>query len=148
MPVKTIPPSRQIRTLKTRRAVKPYAAKSSDGAQKLSAAAYLRAIKKALAEGAYLHARVLSAEGARRYPKHALLGRYATALAPPRIIGSAPATKTDLRANKAWIEKHGSRYSGKWIALRDGTLLGVADTLQDLADALGNTQGILLTKVF
>lgn len=113
-----------------------------------SAVGYVREIQSALANGAYLQARELSARGAERFPKHVLLARYARVLAPPRVIGTSPATKTDLRANKQWIEANGSVYSGKWVALRDGTLLGAADFLKELTNALGIHRDILYTKVF
>ncbi len=108
---------------------------------------FIRAIKLALAEGAYLSARELSAEGARRFPEHILLAKYARVLAPPRVIRRQPATKTDIRVNRDWLKQHGDQYRGKWIALRDGELRGVADSLQALFDALG-TRDVFVTKVF
>ncbi|MBI3912696.1 MAG: hypothetical protein HY327_00660 [Chloroflexi bacterium] len=108
---------------------------------------FIRAIKLALAEGAYLYARELSAEGARRFPEHVLLAKYARVLAPPRVIRKEIAKKTDLRLNRDWIMQNGDAYRGKWIALRDGELRGAADSLQALFDALG-TRDVFVTKVF
>ncbi len=148
MPVKTISPTKRIRTLKPRRQTKPRVPKRSNGAQPLSAKAYVRAVKKALAEGAYLRARAVSAEGASKFPQDAQLARYALVLAPPRVIRTEYAPDTTIAQDKNWIKQNGDRYRGKWIALRNGELLGATDTLQELIDALGKNRDILYTKIF
>jgi len=113
-----------------------------------SAEDLVRAIQSALAEGAYLYARELSAEGARRYPEHVLLGKYARVLAPPRVIRKEIAKKTDLRLNRDWIMQNGDAYRGKWIALRNGELRGAADSLRALFDGLNGDKDVFVTKVF
>lgn len=37
-----------------------------------------------------------------------------------------------LSASRAWICKHAGEYQGQWIAVCDGQLLGVAESLDDL----------------
>lgn len=106
-----------------------------------------QAVKLALMTGAFMAARRLSQEGADRYPEHAELQKLARLLAPPRVIGHSPA-RPDLRANHEWMKREANAYRGKWIALRNGELLGTADTFDELADQFPDPRRILMTKIF
>ena len=46
-----------------------------------------------------------------------------------------------------WLKAHRTAYHGRWIALRDGALVRVADSFEALVADLGDTTGLLLTKV-
>jgi len=63
-----------------------------------------------------------------------------------RILNSHLPPTPSVRANHAWLTAHRHAYKGRWIALRAGELLGVADDLETLVHAIGNIQGILLTR--
>jgi hypothetical protein len=49
-----------------------------------------------------------------------------------------------LSANRSWLVSHAGQYAGQWIALRNGVLLGVADSLSVLADELRTKYSIRL----
>ena len=86
--------------------------------------------------------------GAQRYPAHAELHTYARLLAPydPGSAAS-PAARASVKANGVWLKAHRTAYHGRWIALRDGALVRVADSFEALVADLGDTTGLLLTKV-
>ena len=46
-----------------------------------------------------------------------------------------------------WYEKNAFKYRGKWIAIRDGKLLGVALTLKELNNQIGAENRNHLTTV-
>ena len=112
------------------------------------AADFLRAVQLALSAGAHMAARNLAAQAAVRYPDDADLQKYARVLAPPRVLRSDAPPHPGLRANRDWLMTCGDKYRGQWVALRQGKLLGAADSLAALKELIGDTNDILLTKVF
>jgi hypothetical protein len=111
------------------------------------AADFLRAIQLALSAGAHMAARNLAAQGVQRFPHHSELAKYARILAPPRVIRTPARPNAGLRANRDWLMTHGTQYCGQWVALREGQLLGVGDSLDSVITQVGATDGILFTKV-
>ncbi len=109
---------------------------------------FISAVQLALSAGAYLAARRLSAKGAERYPNHAELQKYARILAPPKVTRSNRPPDPTLRANRDWLMTHSDSFQGQWVALRNGKLLGSATSLEALVAQIGDTKGILLTKVY
>ena len=107
----------------------------------------LRDITRALETGAFVLARRLATEGARRYPQHAELQKYARVLAPPLARRASAAAPAAVKANGAWLKAHRQDYIGQWVALRDGQLVRAAHSLDDLVKDLGKTAGLLLTKI-
>ena len=109
----------------------------------------MRAIRQALEAGEAGQARQLALEGAQRYPTHADLQRYAWVLAPPttRVVPASPASHASVKANGVWLHAHRTAYRGRWVALRDGALVRAADSFEALVADLGDTTGLLLTKV-
>jgi hypothetical protein len=79
----------------------------------------------------------LATEGQRLFPDHARIQYAAHVLAPPvgRIVPAAPVHGLD--ASRSWIKDHADAYRGQWVAVRAGTLLGVASSLKGLLAALG-----------
>jgi hypothetical protein len=107
----------------------------------------LRGVHLALRVGAFLFARELSTEGARRYPHNPELQRYAGVLAPPKVVRSDLAPAPSVKANRNWLKEHVQSYKGRWVALQNGELKGVANSLDELVERLGDTKGMLLTRV-
>jgi hypothetical protein len=107
----------------------------------------LRGLRLALRVGAFSLARELSTEGARRYPRNPELQKYACVLAPPKVVRSDLPPTPSVKANRNWLKEHVQRYKGRWVALQNGELKGVANSLEELVTQLGDTKGILLTRV-
>ena len=55
---------------------------------------------------------------------------------------------TTTLTNNEWIKMHGDEHrGGKWLALKDGQLLGKSEYLAPLIARVGR-KGVLFTKVF
>lgn len=108
----------------------------------------LRAVNLALEAGAYLTARELSALGASLFPDNAELRKFAETLAPARIIARRAAQGQGIRANRDWLKEHSEAYRGKWIGLRDGTLVAVAESLDELKNSGVIAKNTLITRVY
>lgn len=48
-----------------------------------------------------------------------------------------------------WLKEHWDDYPGEWVAVRDGELLGHADTLDELERQIGDIRasGALITRI-
>jgi hypothetical protein len=108
----------------------------------------LRAIPLALAAGALVTARELSTLGARLFPANGQLGKFADILAPPRVVGTRPARESGIRENRDWLKAHSDEYRGKWVALRSGVLVGVADSPDELRKLGLIVEDTLVTRVY
>lgn len=89
-----------------------------------------------------LLARELADEGRRLFPNDKRMEQWAIALAPPKIIGTRPASGNaiGLEASHRWFQNNSSKYKGQWIAVRNGEFLGVAPTLKELYNQIGQDQ--------
>lgn len=107
---------------------------------------YIDRISHALETGVLSVARRLSHEGARLYPDNHDLRKYARVLAPPRLVRTDLPPNPSVKANRAWLKQHADAYRGHWVGLRNGALIAVANSYDDLVEACGETKGVLLTK--
>jgi hypothetical protein len=106
---------------------------------------YVQLIHLALATDLGMLGRWLSTEGTERYPHDEPLAKFALALAPPKFLGTRPASDRDSRANSQWLKQNRNHYRGQWVALRDGQCLGVAETPKKLAEQVGDLRRYLIT---
>lgn len=119
--------------------------------ESLSSDDFIRVMKAALEAGAYPAARALSVKASNRYPIHAEIQKYAYVLAPPKVLSSAPADPIVAEAIKNdwnWLRANGAAYRGKWVALRNGELLGAADSLKELTKDLDDRKDVFLTIAY
>jgi hypothetical protein len=116
--------------------------------QTRSANDHIAAIQLALAAGAHLAARHLALEAAQRFPDHVEIQKYAHVLSPPSVTKSTLPADPSVKANRDWLSTHGDLYRGQWVALQNGQLLGAASSPDALNVEVGNTRGVLLTKVY
>ncbi len=84
-------------------------------------------------------ARSLIQEARRRFPKDPALARWAELLSPARLIGRSPASGVDRTPEIRWLDAHGSRYPGEWVAVSGDRLLGHSRSLQELKALLART---------
>jgi len=108
---------------------------------------FVRVIQLALDVGLRLEARQLAAKGVAWHPDHKELQKYARVLAPPRVVRSGLPPDPTLKANSDWLVANRARYSGQWVAIRNGELLGAAASADELTQQIGNKTGALLTVV-
>ncbi len=109
-----------------------------------------RAIDLALALDMVSLARELAHQGSRIFPEDKRLQQAIAVLAPPVVRGTRPAQSLHLTDAQRWFKEHVSQYTGQWVAVRDGTLLGAAPTLQELHERIGvegQTASTIVVKV-
>lgn len=119
----------------------------------LSPANYVRAMRLALKAGAHLTAREISVQAVRCYPSDSELQKYARILAPPKLISQSLPICPDIEANHNWMKQQGRNYLGQWVAVRNGCLLGVSASFDDLINQLRaiqitDTKDVLLTVAY
>ena len=116
--------------------------------QALTAEEGLAELKRLIEEGGRVEtARALSRSLAARYPENEAIQRWAWVIAPPRVIGTSPASGGGTAGIKEWLKAHHAEYPGKWVALRGGELLAVEDSQQMLIDHLRRLP-VSLSEVF
>ena len=82
-------------------------------------------------------ARQLADQGHAQYPDDDRLERLARVLAPPRIVDHRVTPRPSLEETMNWVREHSAKYSGHWVAVNSGQLVGHATTRQTLVDAVG-----------
>ncbi|MGH7599036.1 MAG: DUF5678 domain-containing protein [bacterium] len=99
----------------------------------------IRVIQACIFVDMVLLARELAGEGRRLFPNDKRMAQWASVLAPPKIIGTRPASGNaiGLEASHQWFQNNSFKYKGQWIAVRNGELLGVAPTLKELYNQIG-----------
>jgi hypothetical protein len=100
----------------------------------------IRAIQASLFLDMVLLARELADKGRRVFPNDKRMEQWAIVLAPPKIVGTRPASgdAIGLEESHKWFQNNSAKYKGQWIAVRRGELLGVAPTLKALYDQIGH----------
>jgi hypothetical protein len=64
------------------------------------------------------------------------LDKWQNALAEPKAILDKPAAKTNIKEDARWLHNNSEKYSGKWIALKNGKLLGTHESRLKLRHTL------------
>lgn len=111
-----------------------------------SAEDVLRGIRFALAAGAHLAASRIASQGASQFPQSKEVQRYARVLAPARVIKEEAASRSDLRANRDWLQTHRGEYQGKWVAIKNGNLLGTALSLSELRNQIQDNEEVFFSR--
>jgi len=93
---------------------------------------FLQIIKLAFRAGAFIAARDIATEGFRHHPEDPELNRYVQILTSTRRVGTQQMALIGSRSNMEWLNEHAGEYSGQWLALRDGQLLGSSKSLEEL----------------
>ncbi len=107
----------------------------------------LNAIDLALYQEMAALAIELAQLGGRLFPDHERVQRAAKVLAPPvaRVVRLPRARGLD--ASMDWFDEHASRYRGQWVAVREGKLLGAAESLEELMPLIGEGEDAVSTVV-
>ncbi len=103
---------------------------------------FVRLIKLAFRAGAFAAARHIATEAMKCHPNAPELQKYVRVLTSQSRETVKPQSPVNTRANRSWLEAHSGEYSGKWVALRNGELLGVADSLTALVEEVGTRHNI------
>ena len=91
-----------------------------------------RAIRLALALDLGILAEHLVGRGRELFPNDDGIGRLAKVLAPSAARRAPTPRVAGLAASRTWLADHAGEYRGKWVAVRDGRLVGAAASLREL----------------
>jgi hypothetical protein len=107
-----------------------------------TAAEFVRAIKLAFKAGAFRAALYIASEGVKHHPEDADLRKYVCVLNPNQPPATEQTAEAKPQANREWLKAHAHEYKGKWIAIRNGELLGAAHSLETLVEEVSREYGI------
>lgn len=107
----------------------------------------VREVRQALASGDHLGARQLAQAGATAHSDSDELRRMASVLARPKVLRNDLPANPSIIQNHRWLRESSAAYKGRWVAVKDGRLLGAAATLRELKQQHDVPEGSLLTKV-
>jgi hypothetical protein len=85
--------------------------------------------------------------GGRLFPDHERVQRAAQVLAPPVVRVVRLPRARGLDASRKWLREHASQYRGQWVAVREGQLLGAAESLGELKAVIGEGEDAVSTIV-
>lgn len=100
---------------------------------------FYNVINMAISIGATRLARQLAKQGHELYPDSDDLTRIYRIFFPPIPSWKASPAVPGIGASMRWLKEHKGQYTGMWIALKDGELIGTAPTRDALIDQLGPT---------
>jgi hypothetical protein len=111
---------------------------------------FVRTVEQALSLGAFDLAGRLALEGDRLHRDHSLnsrLSRLAYILAPSRVLRTDLPSDPGIKLNREWLKKHAAAYRHRWVAIRNGELLGHADSIRELISRVSDRRGALLMRI-
>jgi len=108
-----------------------------------------KAIDLALANGYHTMALNITTKGLALFPEDTDLQKFARILAPPKVIRANVPPSVGLRESMKWLEENRAQYSGQWVAIKHGSLLGHASSRQELSEILTDldSSNILITRI-
>jgi hypothetical protein len=81
-------------------------------------------------------ARALIKELAVKWPDSDRVQHMAKVLAPPKVLGTSPATGRSFKPERDWLRAHGREYPGCWLALEGDRLIAADPDLRVVLDAV------------
>jgi hypothetical protein len=108
------------------------------------------AIDLALREERPTLAMRLAQLGRELFPHHERIECAAQVLAPGSARSTHLPPAEGLRASRRWLREHADEYRGQWVAVRQGELVGVAPSLEEMETAVDLEEegaSVLVTRV-
>ncbi len=90
----------------------------------------------------------LAQQAGRLFPENKRAQYVAHVLSPPvaRVVKDAPKPR-GMRESSEWIKEHSREYRGRWIAVREGSLLAVADSYKELKPIIGEGEDAVASTI-
>ncbi len=98
---------------------------------------YIQAIDRALNQGNFHQAKIISAEAVQLYPEHEKIKRYVRVLASHSLPFYQLTSNKDTVINLNWVIQHRHNYRGRWVALEKGHLIAHANSVDELLEQVG-----------
>lgn len=107
---------------------------------------YLRLVGLALGAGAHRSARELAREARDRFPDSEDVQRFAKILGEPELLASEQPSSVSIDEH-TWLKSNAEKFSGQWVVLRKGDLLGHGSSLSEVRKGIGSLSGLFVTRV-
>lgn len=107
------------------------------------------AVDLALKKGYHTLAVKLAAKGHQLFPEDTDLQKVAKVLAPSKVIRTGIPPVEGLQESMKWLKENRNQYKGQWVAVKDGILLGHAQSRARLSEMLADLDisDTIITKV-
>ncbi len=105
------------------------------------------AIDLALREERPTLATRLAQLGRQLFPHHERIERAACVLAPGSARSTSLPLVEGLSTSRRWLREHADEYRGQWVAVREGELVAVAASLEQLGNTVDLEEGANLLVI-
>jgi len=61
-------------------------------------------------------------------------------LAPPVFQSTSQESRSEIQSDFRWLRERAKKFSGRWVALRNGKLLAATENFNDLVDEVRSNQ--------
>jgi hypothetical protein len=113
---------------------------------------FIQAIRNALESGDFYKAQRLSIQALKHYPDHLDIKQCAYVLEPAKstISRRTDIDRPGLKKSREWVsqQRRNRNYVNQWVAVRNGELLATGQSLDELVDAIDDTNNVLLTVIY
>jgi len=109
---------------------------------------FIEGVRLAWLSGEPYGARRIASLGHEAYPDDDTLRRMAILTGPARVIGTSPASNPEgILADMEWFKSHAREHLDKWVAVRDGVLLGEADSWEELERLVPDLRQAIVDRI-
>lgn len=99
---------------------------------------FLEEIERIFNSGTLQGAREVAEQGLALFPDHPELRQARHALRPFEVRINPRFKISDPSASYDWIKSNSDKYRGQWVALANGELVAVADSFDEIRQAVGD----------
>jgi len=71
----------------------------------------------------------------------------ARVLAPPRVLREDLPSHESSALNKAWFDAHAREHLGRWVAVKDGALIGEGASVEELRERVPDLSRAVVMRV-
>ncbi len=89
----------------------------------------------------------LAQQGHRLFPNHPRFQQTAEVLSPPRVRSTTDKPATGVKESMSWFGTHAQAYRGRWVAVREGQLVGTAASFKELVALIGRVENTFISKI-
>ena len=92
----------------------------------------------------------LSIEAVKHYPDREDIQKSADILAPATVTSVKRPIDRGWQKSREWVsqQRRDRNYLNQWVAVKDGELLATGNSMDDLVEQIGDTNGVLLTALY
>ncbi|MFB2974488.1 hypothetical protein ACE1CD_36640 [Aerosakkonema sp. BLCC-F183] len=111
---------------------------------------YINAMREAISSGAHTKAQELSTQALKHYPDREDIKKCADILAPSKITSVKRPIDKGWQKSREWVsqQRRDRKYLNQWVAVRDGELLAIGSSIDDLVEQIDDTNDVFFTVIY